>query len=236
MNQPTPSTPHRFLLLAALLVAACRWSPTPPSAPAPSPASTAPQDLEDVNIGSFSAAIDYGPYLVARSKGWFEEALKPLGAEPQYTTFQSLAPINESFATGRVDVVFEAEPPAIIGRAAGTDIRIVAIGCTLAQEVIVPANSKTAKIADLKGMKVAVLAGTSSHYGLLKIARAAGLQDSDLTVVDMVPPRREDGVRDRPGGGLGRLASVGRAGARRQPGACAPGEQRADQQHHGGPG
>jgi sulfonate transport system substrate-binding protein len=86
---------------------------------------------EAVHIGTFSIAIDYAPYLVARSKGWFEDVLKPYGMTPDYTTFQTLAPINESFATGRVDVVFEAETPAIIGRAAGIDIRITGISCSL---------------------------------------------------------------------------------------------------------
>lgn len=179
-SDPTTSTSATSAVVGSSALAS--------SAPATSGQTSAPPPQVSLRLGSFSTAIDYAPYLIAKAKGWFEEALKPYGAVPEYTTFQSLPPINESFATDRVDVVFEAEPPAIIGRAAGNDIRIAAISCSLKQEVIVPASSKTAGIKDLKGKKVAVLAGTSSHYGLLKIAKAAGLGAKDLLIVDMVPP------------------------------------------------
>ena len=29
-----------------------------------------------IHMGSFSRAIDYAPYLVAKNKGWFEEGVK----------------------------------------------------------------------------------------------------------------------------------------------------------------
>src|ERR1017187_3082512 len=120
-------------------------------------------------LGSFSVAVDYGPYLVSKNKNWFQEALQPLKTTPNYTLFQSLPPINESFATGRVDAVFEAEPPAIIGKAAGINVKIVGVSCSLVQEILVPARSSIKSIQALKGKRIAVLAGTSSHYGLFKI-------------------------------------------------------------------
>lgn len=150
------------------------------------PEKTSAPDI--VRIGSFFTAIDYAPYLVAKNKGWFEEALKPYNAKVEYITFQSLPPINESFATNRIDVVFEAEPPAIIGRAAGIDVRITGISCSLIQEILVPNNSLAKSILDLKNKKIAVLAGTSSHYGLFKILNNAGLKNTDITIIDMLPP------------------------------------------------
>jgi len=81
-----------------------------------------------------------------------------------------------------------AEPPVLIGRGAGIDTRIVAMSCSLPQEILVPTNSKAQSVKDLKGKKIAVLAGSSSHYSLNKIARAAGLQENDIEVVDMIPP------------------------------------------------
>jgi len=132
--------------------------------------------------------VDYGPYIVAKNKGWFDEVLKAKGSSAEYTQFQSLPPINESFATGRVDVVFEAEPPAIVGKAAGIDIKIMGISCSLVQEILVPKNSNVNSITDLKNKKIAVLAGTSSHYGLLKILKEAGLNASNVEIIDMIPP------------------------------------------------
>ena len=106
----------------------------------------------------------------------------------QYTTFQSLPPVNEAMATQQVDAVFEAEPPALIGRAAGIDVKIVGISCSLVQEILVPQKSKAQSVADLKGAKIAVLAGTSSHYGVLKLLKEAGLGPDSVEIIDMVPP------------------------------------------------
>jgi sulfonate transport system substrate-binding protein len=139
-----------------------------------------------LRIGSFFIAIDYAPYLIAKSKGMFE---KIGGATTvQYTTFQSLPPVNEAMATQQVDAVFEAEPPALIGRAAGIDVKIVGISCSLVQEILVPHKSNAQSVADLKGAKIAVLAGTSSHYGVLKLLKEAGLSPDSVEIIDMVPP------------------------------------------------
>lgn len=142
-----------------------------------------------IRMGSFSVAIDYSPYLVAKEKGWFEEELKDNGITVEYTTFQSLPPINESFATDRIDVVFEAEVPAIVGRASGADIRIAGLSATLrSQDLIVSPTSQAQSIVDLKGQKVAVLAGTGFHYALLNSIEKAGLTRDDFTIIDMMPP------------------------------------------------
>jgi sulfonate transport system substrate-binding protein len=139
---------------------------------------------EPLKLGSFFIAIDYAPYLIAKSKGMFEK----IGSGAEYTTFQSLPPVNEALATHQVDAVFEAEPPAIIGCAAGIDVKIVGISCSLTQEILVPQKSKAQSVADLKGAKIAVLAGTSSHYGVLKLLKEAGLAPDSVEIIDMIPP------------------------------------------------
>jgi sulfonate transport system substrate-binding protein len=140
-------------------------------------------------MGTFSIAIDYAPYLVAKEKGWFQEALQGEGIAIEYTTFQSLPPINESFAAGRVDVVFEAEVPAIVGRSAGVDVRFVGISCTLnSNDLIIPTSSPAKSILDLKGKQAAVLAGTGFHYSLIQSIEKSGLSRGDVKIVDMVPP------------------------------------------------
>jgi sulfonate transport system substrate-binding protein len=135
-------------------------------------------------------AVDYAPYMVARSKGWFEEEFRKNGASgAEYTTFQSLPTLNETLATNRLDLVFEAEPPAIIGKsAAGVDLRVIGISCSLTQEILVRADSTIKTVADLRGKKVTVPVGTSSHYNLLAILNAAGVSDADLQIIDMSPP------------------------------------------------
>ena len=43
-------------------------------------------------------------------------------------------------------------------------------------------------MAHLKGAKIAVLAGTSSHYGVLKLLAAAGVSPDAVQIIDMAPP------------------------------------------------
>lgn len=149
------------------------------------------QSSVPIRIGSFSKAIDYAPYHIARGMGWFEEVAKRHGTTVTYTEFQSLAPINEAFATDRVDMVFEAEPPAIIGRAAGIDVRVMGVGASLNQEILVRKELGIDKIEGLRRRKIAVLAGTSSHFGLLKILEEHGLGKTDVQIVDMIPPNAQ---------------------------------------------
>jgi sulfonate transport system substrate-binding protein len=149
---------------------------------------SAPKALQEVRFGTFSVAVDYGAYIVAQNKGWFDDVLTPKGLKAHYETFQSLPPINESLATNRIDVILEAEPPAIAGKAAGIDLSIVGVSCRLPVEIVVPMDSVVHELKDLKGKKIAVLAGTSSHYGLLKTLEKANLHPRDFQVIDMTPP------------------------------------------------
>src|SRR5262249_21906705 len=142
------------------------------------------QNTNVVHIGSFSTAIDYAPYLIAKRQGRFEQKFSSLGKKVQYIEFQTLPAINEALANNQVDVVFEAEPPAIIGRAAGVNLQIAGLSCSLIQEILVPVQSPRKTLADLRGARIAVLAGTSSHYGVLVNLQEAGLSRTEFSIVD----------------------------------------------------
>jgi sulfonate transport system substrate-binding protein len=85
-------------------------------------------------------------------------------------------------------VLFEAEPPAIVGKAAGIDVKIVDISCSITLSILVNSSSKVQSVADLKGKKIALLAGTGVHYGVLKVLENNGLAKSDVEIIDMLPP------------------------------------------------
>ena len=146
------------------------------------------QNQETINIGSFSKAIDYAPYLVAKNKGWFDDVAGKYGTTIKYTEFQSLPPINEAFATNNIDLVFEAEAPAIVGKSAGIDLKIVEAGVFLTQEIIVSQDSSIQDVKGLKGKKIAVLAGTSAHQGLVVVLNQNGLSADEVEIIDMIPP------------------------------------------------
>src|SRR5260370_13321450 len=155
-----------------------------------------------IGIGTFSEAIDYGPVYVARHFGWFEGALKGAGItrEGQYMELGSFDEIQTAFAQGKLHAFFSAEAPAIKLRSEGQDIRVVEVGCTLQQEVLVRAQLNITSISQLRGKSIAVAEGTSSHYGLLRILSAAGLSGKDVILRPGFPgdvkPLFESGVVD----------------------------------------
>jgi len=139
--------------------------------------------LRSVGIGTFSQAIDYGPVYVARHFGWFEQALREAGGgEVVYLELGGFDEIQAALAQGRLQAFFSAEAPVIKLVSDGAPIRIIEIGCTLQQEVLVRKDRQINSIADLRGKSVAVAEGTSSHYGLLNILRSAGLSSTDITL------------------------------------------------------
>lgn len=141
-----------------------------------------------LRIGTGLMAVDYAPYYVARKLGWFDEAAKARGVSVSYTVFQGPAPANEALASNAVDIVMIAEPPVIVGSAAGIDIKIAGISAILTQEILVRKDGPIHSIADLKGKKAAVVLGSSSHYGLAKSIEKAGLKKTEVEVINMFPP------------------------------------------------
>ncbi len=104
------------LLASVLLVAACS-----------SGDESQPEASDTVRIGTFSSAVDYAPFYVARSRELFESAAGD-GKKVEYVEFDSAPAITEALATKRVDLVFMAEPPALIASAAGIRVNIAALG------------------------------------------------------------------------------------------------------------
>lgn len=139
--------------------------------------------VTQVGIGTFSQAIDYAPVYVARHFGWFEEALSQVGGgDIVYLDLGGFDEIQTALAQGKLHAFFSAEAPVIKLVSDKQRIRIVEIGCTLQQDILVRKDRNINSIADLKGKSIAVAEGTSSHYGLLDILSTAGLSASDVTL------------------------------------------------------
>lgn len=140
-------------------------------------------EVAKVGIGTFSQAIDYGPVYVARRFGWFEEALREAGGgEPVYLELGGFDEIQTALAQGKLHAFFSAEAPVIKLVSDRQHIRIVEIGCTLQQDVLVRRDRQINSIQGLRGKSIAVAEGTSSHYGLLNILSSAGLSAKDVTL------------------------------------------------------
>lgn len=147
-----------------------------------------------ITLGTFSRAIDYAPYYIAKHHGWIEEdikkALSDYEIQISYKEYRNLTDITSAFKRGDLNILFSAEIPAIIihGKKNGLALDIVQISCSLRQEIIVNKKSKISTVKDLKDKKIAVLYNTSSHYGLREILKNNGLNTKSVQIKDMSPP------------------------------------------------
>jgi len=131
-------------------------------------------------IATFSKAIGNSPYHIAKHFGWFAELPELKGRAIQFKEFNDRTAISDAFSAGDLHVLFCAEVPSLLCRIQGNDIRIVDLSTKVEQSILVPPESTIKGPKDLRGRKVAVLQGTSSHYCLLKILAANGVAERDL--------------------------------------------------------
>lgn len=142
---------------------------------------------ETIKVGSFSKAVDYAPYLIARKKGWFEEEFAKDNVKLEFKEYDSAPSITEAFGSNRADFVFLAEVPALIVQAAKIPVRVSKISAAIPFTAVVAPDSDIQTPADFKGKKIGVLTGTGSHYGLLKVLSEAGLSPGDVEIVNLAP-------------------------------------------------
>lgn len=140
-----------------------------------------------LTMGTFSKALGNSPYHIAKHFKWFEEEPALKGVKITYTEYNDRPTISDAFSKGDLQVLFSAEVPSILCRAQGNDTRIVASSATVGQSILVRSDLPYKSVPDLRGKSLAVLQGTSSHYGLLKILKAFNLRESDVDLRYMPP-------------------------------------------------
>ena len=131
----------------------------------------------------------YAPIFVAKEKKWLDEELAKVGAKPtlKWSSFAAGPPINESFAAGQQDIGFLGDTPAIIGKAAGINTKIIALTSSGPKSlaVVVPTKSAIRSPKDLKGKKVAVVKGSYAHHLLVLVLQKGGLTTSDIEFINL---------------------------------------------------
>jgi sulfonate transport system substrate-binding protein len=131
----------------------------------------------------------YAPIFVAKQKKWLEEELAKVGAKPtlKWASFAAGPPINESFAAGQQDFGFLGDTPAIIGKAAGINTKIVGLTASGPKSLAVVASTKTTikSPKDLKGKKVAVVKGSYAHHLLVLVLQKGGLTVNDIELINL---------------------------------------------------
>ncbi len=140
-----------------------------------------------VAFGTFSSAIDYSPFYIAQHFGWIEEELSSIVDSVVFREYDNLQSITGAFDSGDLQFLFAAAPPVAVTKARGVDLSIFELSATLQQEILVKPNLGVSSVSDLRGLRIAVLQGTSSHYGLLKALEQAGISSDQIELNFMEP-------------------------------------------------
>ncbi|HET6340485.1 MAG TPA: ABC transporter substrate-binding protein [Polyangiales bacterium] len=123
----------------------------------------------------------------AHLRGLFEEEFRPDGISISWSFLRGAGPaVNELFANNLVDFSHLGDLPAVIGRASGLSYQIVA-GTSVRGNVYVaaPSDSTAQTVADLRGKRIALQKGTSTHLAGVKILERFGLTEKDVKIVNM---------------------------------------------------
>lgn len=149
-------------------------------------AGSAQADKEPVTIRvALNAGLNV--LLLVKEQGLLDEALEKYNARVEWSEFASGLPLLESMTAKRVDLSFLGDGAALQGQGAGVDfsnIGLINDGAAL-NSILVHPDSGIAELPGLKGKKLAVAKGTTSHVFLVKFLKQYGMAESDLDLVNL---------------------------------------------------
>jgi NitT/TauT family transport system substrate-binding protein len=145
--------------------------------------------LKDVTFSlDFIVLGRHAPWYVALAKGYYEAE----GLDVKIIPGKGSAQVMQAVESGIADLGFVDVPSLVLGRAAGSTIKVVAVNYQKAPYAIfsLDPGANVVKPADLEGLTL----GSSGASFIPRIHKAFmkmhGLDPSKLTVVNVAPPAR----------------------------------------------
>lgn len=142
-------------------------------------------DLAALRVGFQKSGLP----VIARRQQTIEAALAPKGVRVDWVEFTAGPPLVEALNVGAIDLGWTGDAPPIFGQSSGAAIVYVAAlpSNGLGEAIIAKPGTGIAKVADLKGRKVAVGKGTSANNLLVAALEANGLGFDAITPVYLSP-------------------------------------------------
>ena len=132
--------------------------------------------------------LDWATYnpvgLVLKDKGFLEEALKSKGITVRWVQSLGSNKALEFLNAGAIDFGSSAGAAALVARINGNPIKAVyAFSRPEWTALVTRKDSGIARVADLKGKRIAVTRGTDPHIFLIRALQGAGLTERDAKLV-----------------------------------------------------
>jgi aliphatic sulfonates family ABC transporter substrate-binding protein len=149
-----------------------------------SPLAATAQDKLPIRIGFQTGDINV-ILMYAVNTGLFEKN----GLEVKTTTFPAGPAMLPALAASEIDIAWMGEFPVVTGYSNGLPLEILFMERIDKTNVRLSANPAAgiSKVADLKGKKLGVAVGSTSHYHTLQALSQNGLTPSDVTIVNLAP-------------------------------------------------
>ncbi|MCL1918856.1 MAG: NrtA/SsuA/CpmA family ABC transporter substrate-binding protein [Peptococcaceae bacterium] len=145
--------------------------------------------ITELHVSYASRPINV-PSIVAIQKKFFEERFAEQGISIVWHELAGTE-ITEALASGAIDIATSLNAPsAIIAKAAGHDIKIIAGFSRFPEAIALVAarGSSVKSVAELKGKRVAVTKGTMLHEMLVKVLKEEDLGPDDAEMFHMESP------------------------------------------------
>lgn len=139
---------------------------------------------QKVVIGHFG---DPAPYKAAIADGRLEKAT---GWTIEWRKFASGAEVNAAMASGGIVISEIGSVPLSAGASSGLDYQLISVGKSIvsSESLITRNGAGIDKPADLKGKKIAVPIGSTSHFSLMGALKSFGLTEKEVQIIGMSPP------------------------------------------------
>lgn len=127
------------------------------------------------------------PYRVAMAAGAVEKAT---GYKISWKMIGGGGDVIKAMASGAVPIGEVGSSPATAAAAQGLDVQVIWIldDINNAEQLVVSAKSGIAKLADVKGKKIATPFVSTAHYQLMFALQKAGINPKDVQLLNMRPP------------------------------------------------
>jgi sulfonate transport system substrate-binding protein len=185
MNRTHLRPLHALVIIALLLALGLATAAALPAAE-PSPLPIIRIGFATVGVGG-AQAVGYGPLGSAQLKGLVDAEFAKDGIRVEWSFFRGAGPaVNEAIANGQLDVAWQGDFPAIIGKANGLRTRIVmANGLRGNSYLAVPQDSPARTLEDLVGRRVALHKGTNLQLVVDRILAAHHLGERDFRSINL---------------------------------------------------
>ncbi|TAG66763.1 MAG: sulfonate ABC transporter substrate-binding protein [Burkholderiales bacterium] len=137
-----------------------------------------------LRVGYQKSAVNL---VIAKQSGWLEKRLP--NTKISWIEFPAGPQLLEALAVGSLEFGLTGDSPPVFAQAAGKDLFYVGAEPPKpdSSAVLVLNDSPLRSLADLKGKRIALQKGSSSHFLLVRAVAKAGLKWEDIQPVYLTP-------------------------------------------------